>query len=375
MLTIPSMPFYWRFKDSAVGEPGEPPGRVPFVFEFDERLDLVIEQRSPRLEALLADIYSRNTNVGYLQDGHSLIGGYGEDFWRFLSGLLASHPAQDVVEIGCGGCVLLERLRGQGRNVLGVDPSPFAAQAGARKGIRVLQEYFPPRALPMRPGLIFQMDVLEHVPDPLAFLRAQAECLTEAGLIVVNVPDCGPSIGRGDISMALHQHVNMFDETSLRRTLEASGLEVVTIEKSRYGAALFGAARKSEGCGAAIPAGRSRWERFEQQALRNIESFWKHLDAARGRRESLGFYMPQRAFPYLGIRDSFEGFRAFDNMNVWHGRYLDGLPVPIENHADLLARPVDHVFVMSLTFGNAVRDQLRRELPRTRVTTLDEIIG
>lgn len=376
MITIPGMPFYWRFKKTADVGPGEPPEHVPFVFDYDPKLDLFIEGRSPRLSGLLSDIYSRHANVGFLQDGHSLINTYGADFWRFLSDLLAEYPAKTVLEVGCGGCVLLERLKEQGCEVMGVDPSPFAAEAGARKGIKVLQEFFPPKDLGCTPDLIFQVDVLEHIEAPLEFLQSQADCMEEGGIIVVNVPDCTHSLERGDISMALHQHVNMYDTTSLPTLFRAAGLEVLKLERSRYGSALYCAARKTSKPPVMAQASTAnRWAAFEQQAARNIQSFQEHIEAARKTGDSIGFFMPQRAFPYLGMIDWFDGFRVFDNLNMWHGKYLDGIRVPVENQADLIASPVDHIFVMSLTFGKEVSDALRKEIPGIKITTLDEILG
>ncbi|MBC7804190.1 MAG: class I SAM-dependent methyltransferase [Candidatus Parcubacteria bacterium] len=376
MIHIPDMPLYWRFKEAPGNIPGEPPARTSFSFDHDPKIDLVIERTSAELGALLADIYERNSNVGFNQDGHSLLTGYGEDFWRFLGSLLETYPAQAVLEIGCGGCVLLERLRDQGREVVGVDPSPVAAAAGERKGIRVISEFFPPRSLDTRQELIFEVDVLEHVEQPASFLRSQAQYLAPGGLVVVNVPDCGRSIERGDISMALHQHVNMFDADSLASAFHAAGLEVVRLEKSRYGAGLYCAGRiANSGLVTGRPAGVTRWQRFERLAVQNIDRFRDSVEGARRRGESIGFFMPQRAFPYLATMGWFDGYRVFDNMNVWHGRYLDGLDVPIENQADLVSRPVDHVFVMSLTFGNEVRDVLRRSAPAMKVTTLDEMLA
>lgn len=375
MITVPKMPFYWRFKDTPAHAAGEPPEHVPFGFDYDPAFDLFIETRSPRLTQLLADIYARHANVGFLQDGHSLVNTYGADFWRFLSELLQEFPRRSVVEVGCGGCVLLERLQQQGYEVLGVDPSPFAAEAGARKRIPVLQEYFPPRQLNRTPDLIFQVDVLEHIEDPLPFLRSQAACMEEGGIVVVNVPDCSRSLERGDISMALHQHVNMFDTVSLPALFRAAGMEVIRLERSRYGSALYCAARKARAADSPpAPVGRERYQAFEAKAAANIERFQTEIQAARASGQSIGFFMPQRAFPYLGTIDWFEGFRVFDNLNLWHQRFLDGLPVAVENQADLVQRPVDHVFVMSLTFGQEVAHQLRASVPGMRVTTLDDIL-
>ena len=163
---------------------------------------------------------------------------------------------------------------------------------------------------------------------------------------------------------------------SLPTLFRAAGLEVISLQKSRYGSALYCAARKTPGL-APDTAQRDpgRQQRFESQAAQGIERFQSAVQAARNTGESIGFFMPQRAFPYLGFLDWFEGFRVFDNLNLWHGRYLDGLPVPVENQADLVRDPVDHVFVMSLTFGKQVAQELRRDLPDIKITTLDELLG
>lgn len=370
------MPFYWRFRDSPDIGQNDLPARVSFGFDYDPELDLFIETRSPELSTLLAEIYSRHANVGFLQDGHSLVNTYGADFWGFLGRLIEEYPVKTVLEVGCGGCVLLERLRDQGFKVVGVDPSPFAAHAGHAKGIEVLQEFFPPKHLDFTPDLIFQVDVLEHIADPLTFLKSEVECLRSGGMIVINVPDCTLGLARGDISMALHQHVNMFDMDSMANLIQAAGLEMIKLEKSKYGSALYCAARKTPGLKTVLPPrDPGRFQRFEAQASKNIESFKSVLTQARASGESIGFFMPQRAFPYLGLIDWFDGFRVFDNLNLWHRRYLDGLNVPIENQADLMKDPVDHIFIMSLTFGAEVAGQLRRDLPDMKITTLDDILA
>ena len=59
---------------------------------------------------------------------------------------------------------------------------------------------------------------------------------------------------------------------------------------------------------------------------------------------------------------------------MWHQRYLDGSSVAGENQADLIADPVEHIFVMSLTFGKEVADALRKDAPCMKITSLDEIL-
>jgi hypothetical protein len=226
----------------------------------------------------------------------------------------------------------------------------------------------------MVPDLIVHVDVLEHIDDPVAFLRTQYDALPAAGGLVVNVPDSTRSIALGDVSMALHQHVNMFDDSSLACVLRAAGFQPLRIQRSKFGGSLYCFAARIDG---ASPASKvndsSYYARFTGRANANIAAFRRSVEAARGD-GTVGFFMPQRAFPYLAAIGWREGFRIFDNMNIWHGRYLDGCNAQVENEADLLSRPVDHVFVMSLTFGDEVKRSIRAGAARIRVTTLGEIL-
>src|SRR6266404_922872 len=282
MIEVPSMPLYWRFKDTPGSHPSDPPSRMPFGFDYDDTLGLIIEKRTPQLSHVLADIYSRNANVGFLQDGHGLIRSYGDDFWRFLESVLRRHSARTVLEIGCGGCVLLERVKNLGLEVVGIDPSPIAAKAAQAKDIRVIQDFFPLSNLSFAADLIFQVDVLEHIENPVAFLRAQSDCLAPGGIVVVNVPDCTPSIQRGDISMALHQHVNMFDSASLTATVQSAGLNVVSLNRSSYGSALYCAGQKrGRPTDAVAFPDRRTHQHFIERVRRSIDTVCSSVGEAR----------------------------------------------------------------------------------------------
>jgi hypothetical protein len=230
----------------------------------------------------------------------------------------------------------------------------------------------------MAPDLIFHVDVLEHAQDPVGFLRQQREALRTGALLVVNVPDATQSIELGDISMTLHQHVNMFSVNSLSRTLRAAGFEVLEIARSGFGKSLYALAANPSptiSLSEATAPPRGEFARFVALAERNIEAFQRAFGAAQEAAESIGFFMPMRAFPYLATLGIWQGYRLFDNQTPWHGRYFDGIDVPVENQADLFSRPVDHVFVMSLSFGDEVRAAIAKGAPTTVVTTLAEILA
>ena len=370
------MPFYWRIRRSAAEKHRSIPARLPYSFALVPELNLVIEKRSDTLLACLKEVYEAESNIGFLQDGHTLSKGYGGDFLDFIQRQAGSRSLRKIVEIGCGGCYLLERLKAAGYDVTGIDPSPIAIAKGKEKGIRVIPHFFPSPEIDFKADLMLHVDVLEHVSDPAGFLRQQKDGLNPGGFLIANVPDCTASIACGDISIASHQHLNSFDDRSLYNTMVAAGLEVVTIEKSKFGGSLYGLASVKKPPAAfhvSVPEENSRnflakaagaQARFEQLAK-------PLLDQGR----SVGFYMPLRAIPYLASIRAAGGYRLFDDIGHWHRGYIDGLDVPIENFDDLVRRPVDHLFIMSLTFGDTVRNKVLAKCPGIRVTTLKGMLA
>ncbi|HXZ48487.1 MAG TPA: class I SAM-dependent methyltransferase [Usitatibacter sp.] len=370
-LAIADLPLYWRIRKPGEGPHPAIPASLPLTLRLDRALGLLAQEVDERLRKVLREVYLAESNIGYLQEGHTLAKGYGEDLFRFLSAAVEAEGVRRALEIGCGGCLMLAALAERGVAVAGVDPSPVAAEAGRRKGVEVISSFFPPPA-PLEPAdLIFHADVLEHVEDPVAFLGSHHPFLAERGCVAVAVPDSTESVALGDISMLMHQHVNYFTLASLRRTVSAAGFTVLKVEKSGYGGSLYCLARRGKAAG---PGDAS-----DGDEARFFERARAALGRARARiaaRPAAGFYMPLRAAPYLAAFDlARPGVRVFDDTAHWHRGQIDGLPLPIENIGDLAADPPPSVFVMSLTFGDVVRDKVRRVAPGVEVSTLRELLA
>ena len=86
-----------------------------------------------------------------------------------------------LVEIGCGKGTFLELLHSRGAEIIGFDPayegsSPF-----------VSREYFNGKQKVRGNGLLLR-HVLEHIPEPVKFLRTLAKANGGEGLIYIEVP-------------------------------------------------------------------------------------------------------------------------------------------------------------------------------------------
>lgn len=104
--------------------------------------------------------------------------------------------APRVLDVGCGTGFLLEQLAGRGFTGVGVDLSPESiaiarqrlADLGAADRLRAEtgSAYEPPDG-PFE--LITLTDVLEHLEDPRACLRALHDRLAPGGLLVISTPN------------------------------------------------------------------------------------------------------------------------------------------------------------------------------------------
>ena len=240
---IDKLPFYWRLASQNDNSTNIVEDFYSFEFELNQKYGLLIQKRKEDVLSSLTKIYKKNYNIGYFQDinlTNDIGKSYTKDFFDYLDKVLLQNSyIKKILEVGCGDCVILKNLMEKGYKVMGIDPGPLAYEAGIKKNIEVFTDFFPSLLIKEKVDLVFHVDVLEHINNYEEFLRAQYELLNENGVIIVNVPDASDSFRMGDISLAMHEHLNYFTEDSLHNTLESIGFRDIMIKKSSYGGSLY----------------------------------------------------------------------------------------------------------------------------------------
>jgi SAM-dependent methyltransferase len=137
-----------------------------------------------------------------------------------------------VVEIGCGQGAFLASLCRDGRATgVGYDPSHRPGDETLPETVRVVAEYFDPASDHAGGDLLCARHVLEHVPDPLRFLRDLRPAVTS---LYVEVP-AGEAVFGGDGCWDLvYPHVSYFSAPSLVRLLDRAGYGVTDV-RTRFG--------------------------------------------------------------------------------------------------------------------------------------------
>lgn len=134
--------------------------------------------------------------------------------------------------------------------------------------------------------------VLEHVPDPVGFIRVLADLLRPGGILLLSLPDVAANPG----DMTVADHLNHFSEASLTHALAAGGMSLRTLDSSSFPGAFFAVATLAEGAAPPSPSAREAAQR-----AREICGIWEQaattLDQAAtrfaGRKSAIygaGFY-------------------------------------------------------------------------------------
>ncbi len=368
-IELGKLSFYWRMTE----QPNVPKNCVPdfvdFSFEFIEKYQLIVQTRNPKTWDYLETIYKENYNVGYLQEGHDLAEGYGNDFLNFINNSIEkfNSNAKRISEVGAGGCYILKKLKQKGYEVAAIDPSPIAIEKGKEYDIEVIPDFYPSKNEIPKSDLIIHYDVLEHVTDPEYFLKMHKADLKTDGLVLFAVPDCTSYINSGDISMILHEHLNYYDSESLKNIVEAAGFETLDIRKAEYGGVLYCVAKVSNNSKWIPKSGYDKFNLFHKNHIKLKDQINNFIIEGTSNGNKLGCYIPLRALPYLSILNSKTNIRFFDDNSGIYNQYFDGFPIPVENFEDLIKQPVSYLLIMSAAFGQKIKDKVLGKIDNQKI--------
>lgn len=169
------------------------------------------------------------------QSRSALFGGHLDAVASHIGKRVAGRRGAVALEVGCGQGDFLHRLVGvldsDPLELVGFDPA-YRPGSPIPEGARVEREYFAETTgakLPTAPDLVVTRHVIEHVADPLAFLRALRSVCAEGVPLFVETPSVQWILDGAVAQDFYYEHCSLFDPGSLRFALGAAGFEVEEI--------------------------------------------------------------------------------------------------------------------------------------------------
>ena len=137
-----------------------------------------------------------------------------------------------VVEIGCGKGEFLTVLAREWPNgrFLGVDPGyePPSSAAPVSANISFVSEVFKPGLIHEKPSLVVCRHTLEHIPDPVSFLRQIRAALPRDVPVYLEVPDLRWILENQAFWDFCYEHCNYFTSESLAFVAQLAGFRLLS---------------------------------------------------------------------------------------------------------------------------------------------------
>ena len=171
-----------------------------------------------------------------VEEQHWWFAGRRDAVYDLVQGLRLA-PQAAILEIGCSGGPLLQRLRAAGyADVTGIDVSPPAIELARARGVPnvALMDGAALEFADARFDLVIASDVLEHIEDEARALREWARVLRPGGRLLVFVPAHAYLWSAHDV---VNHHFRRYSRRGLAGALAGAGLRVR--RSSFWNAALY----------------------------------------------------------------------------------------------------------------------------------------
>ncbi len=277
-----------------------------------------------------------------------------------------------VVEVGCGKGEFLAMLcaRGSLRGT-GFDPTyeGEVEQTGSHDALHILRQPYDEHAAADPADLVCCRHVLEHIDEPVSFLRTIRRPMRPDTALYLEVPNAAFTFTDSGLWDLIYQHCIYFTPGALRAAARAAGFEVSSVESvfDDQFLALEGLAGDAPDVDRPVDAvddAASTIERFAAVATRfttMVDDWRARLDGWRDRGRRIALWgAGAKGVTFLNLTDTDAGIGSVVDVNPRkHGRYLAGSGHRVEGPDVLRAIEPDVVVITNAAYADEIAASLR----------------
>lgn len=265
-------------------------------------------------------------------------------------------PGDTVMEIGCGEGTFLREMASYSHwkqmKYIGIDPSEEYHRCHDPNDkldfVYKLDYADPETDIPAyRPGLIIMRHVLEHFPQPAAFIAELVQACQHEGIrpyLFIEVPNGDLILDKLRFQDMIYEHVSQFTTTSLERLLQKD-FRIIKLEKAYRGGVLT-ALCQLRTCDSAAKCARQFLGKVNHQIVAVSNDLHSYVDGGR----ELAFWgaigKSVSFFNFYGVNKIKFPVVVDSNPEIV-GMYVPGTGQRIRDPKVLLTSPVDTIVVTS----------------------------
>jgi SAM-dependent methyltransferase len=302
--------------------------------------------------------------------------GYAKSLAQELIGRYKLH-SKKIIDIGSGKGEFLRLLCREGDNEgVGYDPS-YSGDGEKMAGVRFVQDYYGGAYASEPVDFVCCRHVLEHIPEPLAFLKGLRQTLQRCGEVAMyfETPN-GQSVfsgpGMWDI---IYPHVSYFTEDSLRALFEQSGFTVLRSGSSFSNQFVFVEARPAASQPEpksfdVVPMRRSLLD-FDVMFHKVVDDWSYFLRAAQAQGKRVAFWgAGAKGVTFLNVVPEARRIEDVIDLNERkQGMYVPGTGQQIASPSALQDKTTDYVISLNPVYEPEITAMLQGMGVAAQVTT------
>jgi SAM-dependent methyltransferase len=272
-----------------------------------------------------------------------------------------SISGRTVVDIGCGKGDFLKRLcMINDAKGVGFDKSFDESRSEAVPGVRFVNDWFSETYADLRPDLVVCRHVLEHIAEPMAFLRALRAHpgIRQETVFYFEVPNALYTLRDMGIWDLIYEHASYFTPSSLRAAFETAGFAVLDAGTSFGDQYLYIEARP----GAAPRSRSSVWNSEIETLIRDFERayrekimFWSDYITRRNPQQIVVWGGGSKGITFVNVVPGADRINAIIDVNPHkQGRFAPGSATPVLSPDALRCQPVESILVMNPLYRDEI---------------------
>ena len=263
-----------------------------------------------------------------------------------------------IIEIGCGDAYFLKLLCNTFHNRgIGFEPRRGEDLVTEGDNISIIRDYYSAHYSNVRADLICCRQVLEHIPDPIAFLTAIGQAMTAnpAAVLFLEVPNAACLFRESRIWDVIYEHCSYFTPQSLKAALARAGFNVYRVEETFGGQYLCAEATWTGTVGLSNCPNLSD-AIMDRQEVGGALCQWESRLKTRGR--SVVWGAGSKGTMFLNLLDSRTIDFAVDVNPRKHGKYIPGTGHRIEAPEAIVGMRDPSILLMNPLYEAEVRELL-----------------